>query len=47
MAATAPAQSTQLDSLELLIIKAASETARINLINQKIRLLTRVNLDSA
>lgn len=41
------AQTPKIDSLNRLISQATSDTARINLINKKISLLTDVNLDSA
>lgn len=40
-------QQRILDSLDNLLAKEQSDTARINLINQKIRLVSQVNLDSA
>ncbi|RDC62318.1 tetratricopeptide repeat protein [Adhaeribacter pallidiroseus] len=41
------AQNTQIDSLNRLIRQATTDTASINLTNSKIRLLIRINLDSA
>lgn len=41
------AQTPKLDSLNRLIKRASSDTARINLINTKISLLVDVNIDSA
>ena len=41
------AQNKKLDSLNQLIAKAPTDTARINLINKKISILTNINLDSA
>ena len=41
------AQYPKLDSLENLIRKATTDTARINLINEKILTLSEINLDSA
>ncbi|GAB3049428.1 tetratricopeptide repeat protein [Spirosoma pulveris] len=43
----AQAQTPKLDSLNRLISQAATDTGRINLINQKIRLLSEINIDSA
>jgi signal transduction histidine kinase len=45
--ANAIAQNAQIDSLNKLIVKATSDTAKINLINKKITILGRVNLDTA
>ncbi len=41
------AQSSKIDSINNLISKSASDTARINLVLQKIKLLNDVNLDSS
>jgi hypothetical protein len=41
------AQSSKVDSLDNLISKSANDTARINLVIQKIKLLDAVNLDSS
>jgi signal transduction histidine kinase len=41
------AQNTKIDSLDRLISKSTTDTARINLIIQKISLISRVNIDSA
>jgi signal transduction histidine kinase len=41
------AQNNKLDSLNQLIAKAKTDTARINLINKKISILANINLDSA
>ena len=43
----AQAQNPKLDSLDRLINKATTDTARINLRNKKISLLSQVNIDSA
>jgi two-component system NtrC family sensor kinase len=40
-------QNAQLDSLNKLIAKAATDTAKINLTNKKIALLSRINIDTA
>ncbi len=44
---TARPQNAKLDSLNDLISKAKSDTARINLVNKKSTILTRINIDSA
>jgi len=41
------AQNNKLDSITQLIAKAKTDTARINLLNKKVSILTNVNLDSA
>lgn len=41
------AQTNKLDSLNQLIIKAKTDTAKINLVNKRIALLSNINLDSA
>src|SRR5664279_1230162 len=41
------AQSLKIDSIDNLISKSANDTARINLVIQKIQLLNAVNLDSS
>jgi signal transduction histidine kinase len=43
----ARAQNTKIDSLDQLIKKAVTDTARINLISQKLDVLSTINLDSA
>ena len=45
--ASVQAQTPKIDSLSRLISQASTDTARINLINKKISLLTTVNIDSA
>lgn len=41
------AQNKQVDSLNKLIAKATTDTAKINLANKKITILSRVNIDTA
>ena len=41
------AQNVKLDSINKLISKAASDTARINLVNKKIAILGNINIDTA
>src|SRR5437773_7794091 len=44
---SACAQNVQIDSLNKLISKAATDTARINLVNRKITVLSAINIDTA
>jgi len=41
------AQNSQVDSLNRLIAKATTDTAKINLANKKITILSRINIDTA
>jgi signal transduction histidine kinase len=45
--ATALTQNAKLDSLDKLISKATTDTAKINLVNKKIVIIARINIDSA
>ncbi|CAN5412206.1 hypothetical protein BH10BAC2_BH10BAC2_42220 [soil metagenome] len=47
LSVTCSAQKSVIDSLDRLISKAGSDTARINLFNKKIALLSNVNIDTA
>jgi signal transduction histidine kinase len=44
---TAQTQDAKLDSFDKLISKAGTDTARINLVNKKIVILSRINIDSS
>ena len=44
---SAYSQNSRIDSLDRLISKTRSDTARINLVNEKINILNGINIDSA